>query len=199
MINAENVNSIKETTLKMYESTISEMKEKGIDTSKIEKEYEDTKEAYEHPEEFNKNTLEKPINLFYPQKYDGYKCETIAIEPKIPENCGFLMQNLFIVRFFDVPEHLIRRVLFVNDNKMKIGFYETSGFCVYDYIKKNKKKLNGTFSIEYVDRIGSLLRIDTYELKSINKIKQFQLDYTSGCPVYVEIELKYKNHGISTK
>ena len=184
MTDTETKSSLKDSTIQMYEKTIKEMKENGFDTSRIEKEMEYTIEAYERPEK--------------PNEQYCYNGEQIVTEPKF-ESIDFLLQNLFVVRFFDVPEYIIRRVLFVDDNKMKIGFYETSSFCVYDYIKKNKKKLNGTFSIEYLDRTGALLRIDTFELKSIKKIKQFQLDYTSGCPVYVEIELKYKNHGISTK
>lgn len=199
MIDTENKNSLKESSFQMYEKTIEEMRARGIDTAMVEKEYEDTKKAYECSGNAEFNTCKKTQTPKTCKAYDEYKGDMIELIGEHPDFSAVLMQNLFVVRFFDIPEYLIRRVFFEDDDIMRIGFYESSGFCVYDYLKKNKKKLRGTFSIEYLDKTGALLRIDTYELKSIKKLRQFPLDYGSNMPVYIEMELKYRNHGITTK
>lgn len=198
MIDNEKKENLKQSTFMMYENTIKEMKERNADTTEIEREYEETKKAYENEENGNYSEKDKQI-MALKQGYSDYKGNMININGEFPDFSGLLMQNMFIVRFFEVPEYLIRRVFFEEDNIMRIGFYEANCFCVYDYLERNKKSLKGTFSIEYVDKTGSLLRVDTYDLQSIRKIKQFPLDYSSNLPVYVEIELKYKNHGITTK
>lgn len=198
MIDDEKMKILKESSLKMYENTIKEMKERNLDTTEIEREYEATKKAYESEE----NGLEmsnNDIKNCERQQYSNYQGNMIDIIGEHYDFCGVLMDNLFTVRFFDVPKYLIRCVFFDDENTIRIGFYESNYFSVYDYLTRNKKSLKGTFSIEYLDKTGSLLRIDTYNLKSIRKIKQFPLDYTSNRPVYVEVEIKYNNHGITTK
>lgn len=198
MIDEEKKENLKKSTLLMYENTIKEMKERGNDTTEIEREYEETKIAFENNE--SNDILDKieAINRKNYQ-YDGYKGNVINISGTFPDFSCLLMQNLYVVRFFGIPEYLVRKVFFDDNDIMRIGFYESNSFCVYEYLEKGKKALKGTFSIEYLDKTGALLRVDTYELKSIKKIKQFPLDYASNVPVYLEVELKYKNHGITTK
>lgn len=191
MIDNEKMENLKKATLLMFENTIKEMKEKGIDTTEVEREYEKTKMCYE-----------KGVN-------DVISDETAHILNHecvmTPINCGFhnfgdiLKSNLFLVRFFEVPEYLVKYVHFENYGTMKIGIYESKNFCAYDYLSRNRNSLKGVFSVEYLDNSGSILRIDTYELKSIAEIKQTPLDYGSNAPVYVEVVLKYRKHGITTK
>lgn len=201
MIDEKKIKNLKECTLKMYEDTIKQMKEKNLDTTEIEKEYEDTKRAYESSGNTEiKNCMSIPMpEALKKQQYVDYKGDTIELIGEHPDFSVLLMQNLFVVRFFDIPEYLIRNVFFDSEDTMRIGFYESNNFCVLGYLTTMKNKLKGTFSIEYLDKTGSLIRLDTYELKSIDKIKQFPLDYASNSPVYLEIELKHKNHGITTK
>lgn len=179
-ISDEKKEKLKEETIKMYEKTISEMKERGIDTSLIESECEKTKNDYE--------SKDLELNI---RKTDI-------------EYQEILMSNMFILSFFDVPCHLVSGVEFINlykeqENVMKIVFRESKNFCVYDYIRKNKNKMQGEFKIEYIDRVGCVLRTDTYKLAEILDLKQNPLDYSSNKPITIEVLVKYDKHGISTK
>lgn len=184
MIDNEKMENLEKATLLVPENTINEMGDRGNGTTEMEREYEGKK-----IEDINSKN----------HQYGGHKGNVIDISCAFPDFSGFLKRNLYVVRFFSIPEYLVRKVFFDDNNIMRIEFYESNSFCVYEYLEKGKNTLKGTFSIEYLDRTGSLVRVDTYELKSIKKIKQFPLDYASDAPVYLEVELKYKNHGISTK
>ena len=174
MIDEEKKENLKKATLLMYENTIKEMKERGNDTTEIEREYEETKIAFENNE--SNEILDKVETISNQSKqYDGYKGNIISLLDAVPDFSGLLMQNLYVVRFFDIPEYLIRRVYFEENNVMRIGFYESNSFCVYEYLEKGKKSLKGYFSIEYLDKTGALLRVDTYDLKSIKKNKAISI------------------------
>ena len=180
--------SIYNSTIKMYENTIKQMEERGCSEMEILAVREamasfiasvkfEEMAAYDKPKE--QVTKQPPY-------------ESIML--KLPNP---LKTNMFIVTIGDIPVWYPHYVGYDFDKKeFHVAFYETEDFSPFNYL--NKKGKFNEVTIEFLDPIGRIIRVETFSKVKVKRLGLNGLTYKSDDILSSYATFKYKKHGITT-
>ena len=174
------------STIKMYETTIKQMEERGCSEQDIQGvkdaldsfiasvEYE-TNMAYEVPKE-KLVDMRNQLNIS-------------SINP--------LRSNMFIVHVGGIPIYLPHYVGYdFSRNRIIISFYETEEFSPFHYLRKNND-INEV-RIDYLDMQGNIVRVETFSKLKRKRLSMNGLSYRDDTPRSSYVTFKFKEHGVTT-
>lgn len=194
-----NVDTLKENTIKMYDKTIAEMKERGVSEKEIaivEKAKADAIASYDYVP--TKEEVESAAKGIVAKNFPIDKTSTIYNVLGIEKNIEPLMDNLFIVHIGNLPIYLCQSV-YDNSEKKTIGLsaIESIHFSPKTYFQTHRKFEN--MEIEYINALGKTIRVDRYNKVKVKRIENAYLSYESaGRPVTSYITFEYKTMHVST-
>ena len=178
-------NGIKEATRKMYEKTLSEMREKGADNKTIE----DVEKL--------KNSLDDRYN----DPWDGVprtneereKCTTSDFICGMPFGIDPLKSNLFTVEIGNVPYYLVNGLdIDFGENELTLSVYETTEFSPLNYFSYNKTF--NCMAIDFYNRNGSLLRRDRVFGLVFKRFEPLSFSYGDERPFSTSIIFKFEKY-----
>lgn len=181
---AENKNEVAPniivSTIKMYDTTIEEMKERGAseaDIYLVEQAKEDAIKAYMEP-------------LPEVQKTEEYTTKKLVDNEFFN---GTLLSNMFFVTIGEVPTHLIREIWINQDKKFAhLTVYEDEKFSACKYFSDNRKFRK--LFIEYIKNENVRVRVDVLEGLKVCSMSTTSLNYESSEPIKTYITFKYKKY-----
>ena len=178
-------NGIKETTRQMYEKTLSEMREKGVDKDTIE-----TVEKL-------KNSLDdryKDVWEGIPRTNEERKeCSASDFICGMPFGIDPLKSNLFVVELGSVPYYLVNGLdIDFKENELTVSVYETTEFSPLSYFTNNK-----TFhcmAIDFYNRNGNFLRRDRVFGLVFKNFESLSFSYSDERPFSTSITFKFDKY-----
>ena len=178
-------NGIKETTRKMYEKTLTEMREKGAD----EKTIEDVEKL--------KNSLDERYN----DPWEGIprtneereRCSASDFICGVPFGIDPLKSNLFVVELGSVPYYLVNGLdIDFKENELTISVYETTDFSPLSYFTNNKTY--HCMAIDFYNRNGNFLRRDRVFGLVFKNFESLSFSYSDERPFSTSITFKFDKY-----
>ena len=191
-------------TKNMLLATLEETKNRGKDVSLIQDEINRIDEEID----FYSTASEEDIllmNTTISQRTYNFEClrecETLC------KQLDYIKENMFIVTGFEwlFPNFLIRSVRFLqlNDNNglLSLRIHNTKDYCIVKLFQENEKELiDKKINVNFLDRIGRIIRTDSFTITGINFIeKSYKTNYSSNDILTTYIELNVNDYGITTK